>query len=42
MNVIVSNNIEITNPTQEIIDWSKSNLTLSNPEYAKKLRMGFG
>lgn len=41
MNVIVSNNIEITNPTQEIIDWTKTNLTLSNPEYAKKLRMGF-
>lgn len=41
MDVIVSNNIEITNPTQEIIAWTKSNLTLSNPEYAKKLRMGF-
>lgn len=41
MDVIISNNIEITNPTQEIIAWTKSNLTLSNPEYAKKLRMGF-
>ena len=41
MEVIISNNIEITNPNEEIIAWSKSNLTLSNPEYAKKLRMGF-
>jgi len=41
MEVIISNNIEITNPTFQILEWSKTNLTLSNPEYAKKLRMGF-
>lgn len=41
MNVIISNNIEIINPTFQILEWSKTNLTLSNPEYAKKLRMGF-
>ena len=41
MEVLVSNNITIINPNLEIITWSKSNLTLPNPEYSKKLRMGF-
>ena len=36
MEVIISNNIEITNPTFQILEWSKTNLTLSNPEYAKE------
>ena len=41
MRVTVSNSIRITNPTTEIIKWCKDNLTLANPEYAKRARMGF-
>ena len=41
MQVTVSNNIRITNPSPEIITWCQNNLTLPNPEYAKKVRMGF-
>ena len=41
MQVTISNNIKIQNPTHEIIEWCKTNLTLDNPEYAKKVRMGF-
>ena len=41
MQVTISNNISIENPTQEIMQWSKINLTIDNPDYAKKLRMGF-
>ena len=40
MKVIISNEITITEPTQEILDWCKRELVLSNPEYAKKERMG--
>ncbi len=41
MTVTVSNNITITEPTPEIITWCQSNLKIPNPDYAKKLRMGF-
>ena len=41
MQVTVSNNISITNPSPEIIVWCQSHLKLPNPEYAKKARMGF-
>lgn len=41
MQVRVSNNITITEPTPEIITWCQSNLKIPNPDYAKKLRMGF-
>ena len=41
MQVTISNHIEIQNPTYEIIEWCKTNLTLDNPDYAKKVRMGF-
>ena len=41
MQVTVSNNIKIQNPTDEIKSWCKTNLTIDNPEYAKKVRMGF-
>ena len=40
MKVIISNEITITEPTQEIMDWCKRELVLHNPEYAKKERMG--
>ena len=41
MRVRVSNNITISNPTPEIITWCQTNLKLANPDYAKKVRMGF-
>ena len=39
--VTIGNNIKIQNPTTEIIEWCKQNLTIDNPDYAKKVRMGF-
>ena len=39
--VTVSNNIKIKNPSTEIISWCQEHLKLPNPEYAKKVRMGF-
>lgn len=41
MNITISNNIVIENHTTELMNWCKANLRLSNPEYAKKARMGF-
>ena len=41
MRVTISNNIKIQNPTAEIKEWCKTNLTIDNPDYAKKVRMGF-
>ena len=41
MIVTISNNIKIQNPTTELIEWCKSNLKIDNPDYAKKVRMGF-
>lgn len=40
MKVIISNEITITEATQEILEWCKRELVLPNPEYAKKERMG--
>ena len=41
MLVTISNNIKIKNPSTEIISWCQAHLKLNNPEYAKKVRMGF-
>lgn len=41
MIVTVSNNIRITNPSKEILAWCNQHLKLNNPDYAKKVRMGF-
>ena len=41
MQVTVSNNIRIKNPSDEIISWCVKHLMLHNPEYAQKVRMGF-
>ena len=41
MVVTVSNNIRIKNPSAEILSWCSEHLKLNNPEYAKKVRMGF-
>ena len=41
MQVTISNNIKIKNPSADIISWCQAHLKLPNPEYAKKARMGF-
>ena len=41
MQVTISNNIKIKDPSTEIISWCKTHLKLSNPDYARKARMGF-
>lgn len=41
MRVDVSNVIRISDPEPEIRDWCRRELTLDNPDYAKKERMGF-
>lgn len=41
MRVIVSNDIHITDPLPHLLRWAKENMVFPNPEYAKKLRMGF-
>ena len=39
--VRVSNNIIIENPSDDIKKWCETHLKLDNPDYAKKVRMGF-
>ena len=41
MIVTIGNNIRITNPSKEILSWCNQHLKLNNPDYAKKVRMGF-
>ena len=41
MKIILSNIIEIQEPTGEIINYCKKQLTFNNPDYIKKQRMGF-
>lgn len=41
MKIILSNIIEIQNPTKEVLDYCKKDLTFKNPDYIKKQRMGF-
>ena len=41
MKIIISNLIQITKPTKEILDYCKTELTVKNPEYQKKVQMGF-
>ena len=41
MEVKISNNIVIENPSDDIKKWCETHLKLDNPEYAKKVRMGF-
>lgn len=41
MLIEVSNTLTVENPTPEMVLWCKRNLTIPNPEYAKKARMGF-
>lgn len=39
MRLIVSNQLKIVNPSQDLIGWCKKNLVLKNPDYARKARM---
>ena len=41
MKIMISNMIVIKNPTKEIKDFCIKELTFKNPEYQKKLKMGF-
>lgn len=41
MKIILSNCIEIQEPTKEIIDFCKKELTFKNPMYTKRIQMGF-
>lgn len=41
MQIVLSNIIEIINPTKEILDFVKNNYIYRNPNYDKKKRMGF-
>lgn len=41
MKIILSNVIQIINPTKEILDFIKKKYTYTNPNYIKKMRMGF-
>lgn len=41
MQITVSNTLLIENPTWEVEEWCKKELTIPNPDYAKKLRMHF-
>ena len=39
MLIEVSNTLTVENPTPEMVLWCKRNLTIPNPDYAKKSRM---
>lgn len=41
MKVTLSNIIQIEEPTKEILNYCKNELTFNNPDYTKKQRMGF-
>ena len=41
MKITLTNIIQIEEPTQEILDYCKNELTFNNPDYTKKQRMGF-
>lgn len=39
MQIAVSNTLTVTDPTPDMLMWCKRNLTIVNPDYAKKARM---
>lgn len=41
MHISVSNTLTVTEPTDEMLIWCNKNLSIPNPEYAKKARMNF-
>lgn len=40
MDITISNEITITEPTKEVKEWIEEKLKVQNPEYAKKLQLG--
>lgn len=40
MKVVISNEITIIEPAQEILNWCRKELVISNPDYEKKERLG--
>lgn len=41
MNVTINSSLEVHCPSREVMAWARKKLTLDNPEYIKKSRMGF-
>ena len=41
MKIIISNIIQIKEPTTQLLDWVKTNLVFKNPDYTKRVQMGF-
>ena len=41
MKITVGSTITVEHPSPELVRWCKDNLVISNPDYAKKLRMHF-
>ena len=40
MELIISNEIKIMDPTQEVRQWIYDKLKVPNPEYSKKIQLG--
>lgn len=41
MQVTIGNAITISNPSYEVLNWCKANLQIPNPEFSRKVQMGF-
>ena len=41
MEITISNIIEISNPTEQVLDYCRKQLIVKNPEFNKKVQMGF-
>ena len=41
MKVTIGRQIRVTDPSPELVAWAEETLTIPNPDYAKKKRMGF-
>jgi len=41
MEIIISNIIQIKEPTKQIKDYCRDKLTIKNPDFTKKVQMGF-
>ena len=41
MNTVISNKIFVSEPTADLLAWANRNLNLPNPDYTKKMRLGY-
>lgn len=41
MNTVISNKISVSEPTADLLAWANRNLNLPNPDYTKKMRLGY-